>query len=98
MKITKPIYDDSHENQLNTMICNVDENPIICTNPVEASSYMGYKMEGTEKGFHKYIKDNFFDTFISYIESYKNDCINAYAIKSDVVPIIKRVLAQYKDA
>jgi hypothetical protein len=55
-------------------------------------------MEGTEKGFHKYIKDNFFDTFISYIESYKNDCINAYAIKSDFVPIIKRLLAQYKDA
>jgi hypothetical protein len=90
-------YDDSIEVQLNKLICKLDEKPFVCTNQVEASSYMGFTMADTEKGFMRYIKENLFDKFINYIESYKVQCINTYSIKTHFIPIIKRLLLQYKE-
>jgi len=93
-----PIYDESIEKQLNALILRLDEKPHIKTNPVEASSYMGFTLADTEKGFLKYIKENLYDKFLAYIDSYKNDCINAYAIKTNFIPVIKRLLSQYEEA
>lgn len=93
-----PIYDDTIEKQLNALICKLDDNPEIITNPVEASSYLGFPMSDTEKGFLKYIKENLFDKFIAYIESYKLDCINKYAVKTNFIPEIKRLDGIYEQA
>ena len=98
MDKTTPIYDESIEKQLNALIIRLDEKPHIKTNPVEASSYMGFTLADTEKGFLKYIKENLYDKFHAYIDSYKNDCINAYAIKTNFIPVIKRLLSQYEEA
>ena len=95
---TTPIYDDTIEKQLNALICKLDDNPIISTSPVEASSYLGFTMADTEKGFMKYIKENLFDKFIAYIESYKTDCINAYSVGSHFIPVIKRIIKKYDEA
>lgn len=97
-KMGQPIYDDSIELKLSSLLCKLDEHPKLCINPVEASSYMGFTLAGTEKGFLKHIKENLFDAFISYMESYKNYCANAYAVKTHFIPIIKRLHKQYKDA
>ena len=93
-----PIYDNSLEVQLTDVLCKLDENPIVCANPVEASSYMGFKMADTEKGVHKYINENLYVKFVAYIESYKAECINAYAVKTHYIPIIKRIALQYETA
>jgi hypothetical protein len=93
-----PIYDDSIELKLNSLLCSLDEHPIVSVNPIEDSSYMGFTLAGTDKGFHRHIKETLFDTFIAYIESYKIACINVYAIKTNFIPIIKRLLSQYEDA
>jgi hypothetical protein len=98
MDKTTPIYDESIEKQLNALILRLDEKPHIKTNPVEASSYMGFTLADTEKGFLKYIKENLFDKFLSYLDSFKNTCINAYAIKTNFIPVIKRLLSQYEEA
>jgi hypothetical protein len=58
---------------------------------------MGFTLADTDKGFLKYIKENLYDKFIAYIDSYKNDCINAYAIKTNFIPVIKRLLSQYEE-
>lgn len=92
------IYDDTLEVQLNKSICKLDENPYVCANPVEATSYMGFTLADSEKGFLKYIKENFYDKFLTYLDSYKNDCINAYAIRTNFIPVIKRLLSQYEEA
>jgi hypothetical protein len=98
MKKGQPIYDDSIEWKLSSMLCSLDEYPVVCVNPVEASSYKGFTLAGTVEVFHKYIKRNLYDTFISYMESYKNDCVNAYAVKTHFIPVIKRLLIKYEKA
>lgn len=92
------IYDDNLEVQLNKLIYKLDEKPYVCANSVEASSYMGFTLADTEKGFLKYIKENLYDKFLAYLDSFKNDCINAYAIKTNFIPVIKRLLSQYEEA
>jgi hypothetical protein len=91
------IYDNTLEVQLNKLICKLDENPYVCTKPVEASSYMGFTLADTEKGFLVYIKENLYDKFLVYLDSYKNACINSYAVKTNFIPVIKRLQAQYKE-
>jgi hypothetical protein len=93
-----PIYDDSLEVQLTDVLCKLDDNPIVCTNPIEASTYLGFKMADTDKGFHKFIYENLYLKFVAYIESYKADCINAYAVKTHYIPLIKRIIEQYEAA
>lgn len=97
-RIEQSIYDDSIELQLNKLICKLDEKPIICINPVEASSYLGFKLSDGEKGFLEYLKENLFDNFIGYIESFKKNCINSYSVKTHFIPVIKRLLSQYEEA
>lgn len=92
------MYDDTLEVQLNKLICKLDEKPYVCANSVEASSYMGFTLADTEKCLLKYIKENLFDKFLAYLDSYKNYCINAYAIKTNFIPVIKRLLSQYEEA
>jgi hypothetical protein len=92
------IYDDTLEVQINKFICKLDEKPFVCANSVEASSYMGFTLADTDKGFMKYIKENLYDKFLAYLDSYKNNCIYAYAIKTNFIPVIKRLLSQYKEA
>lgn len=94
----QPKYDDSIELKLNALLCSLDENPTVCFNPVEASSYKGFTLAGSEKGFLKHVKENLYDTFIFYMDSYKNECINAYAIKTHFIPIIKQLLSKYEEA
>lgn len=92
------MYDNTLEVQLNKSICKLDENPYVCANPAEASSYMGFTLADSEKVFLKYIKENFYDKFLTYLDSYKNDCINSYAIRTNFIPVIKRLLSQYEEA
>jgi hypothetical protein len=98
MKTRQPNYDDSIELKLNSLLCSLDEHPKVCVNPVEASSYMGFTLADTEKGFLKYIKENLSDKFLAYLDTYKNECINAYAIKTNFIPVIKRLLSKYEEA
>jgi hypothetical protein len=91
------IYDDTLEVQLNKLICKLDEKPYVCVNPVEASSYLGFTLADTEKGFMLYIKDKLYDKFLVYLDSYKNACINSYAVKTNFIPIIKRLHSQYNE-
>lgn len=93
-----PLYDNRLELQLTKMLCELDENPKVCTNPVEATSYKGHQLSDTDQGFHRYIYEHLFIKFIDYIESFKAECINAYAVKTHFVPVVKRLLNQYNEA
>ena len=93
-----PLYDNSLEVQLTKMLCELDENPNVCIKPVEASSYKGHLLSDTDQGFHRYIYEHLFIRFLEYIESFKAECINAYAVKTHFVPVVKRLLKQYNDA
>ena len=93
-----PVYDSSLEVQLTDMLCKLDENPYVSTSPVEASTYKGFTLAQGENGMLESIKDNLFDNFIAYIESYKLECINAYAVNTHYIPIIRQITEQYEAA
>lgn len=98
MNKTTPIYDDAPQKQLDNLICKIDENPLVCTNPVSSSSYKGHLLADTDEGFHKFIHTNLFIKYIEYIETFKAECINAYAVKTHFIPVVKRLLSHYNDA
>jgi len=93
-----PLYDNRLELQLTKMLCELDENPKVCTNPVEASSYKGHPLSNTDQGFHRYIYEHLFIKFIDYLEFFKAECINAYAVKTHFIPVVKHLHKQYYDA
>ncbi len=93
-----PLYDNRLELQLTKMLCELDENPKVCTNPVEASSYKGHQLSDTDQGFHGYIYEHLFIKFVDYLEFFKAECINAYAVKTHFIPVVKRLHKQYYDA
>lgn len=93
-----PIYDNSLEVHLTEMLCKLDENPYVSTSPVEASTYKGFTLEQGDRGMLESIKENLFDNFIAYIESYKVECINAYAVNTHYIPIVREITEQYEAA
>jgi len=98
MKKTTPIYDDSLEVQLTDMLCKLDENPKVNINQIGSSAYKGHLLADTEDGFQKFIHLNLYLKFIEYFDNYKVRCINTYAVKTNFIPVVKRLLSQYNDA
>ncbi len=98
MKKTTPIYDDSLEVQLTDMLCKLDENPIVNFDHIGSSSYKGHLLSDTEQGFQNFIHVNLYLKFLEYFENYKVKCINTYAVKTNFLPVAKRLFLQYENA
>jgi len=98
MKKTIPIYDDSLEVLLTDMLCKLDENPIVNINQIGSSAYKGHLLADGEDGFQKFIHMSLYLKFIEYFDNYKVRCINAYAVKTNFIPVVKRLLSQYNEA
>jgi hypothetical protein len=98
MNKTTPLYDDSLEVQLTDMLCEQDENPIVNINQIGSSAYKGHLLSDGEDGFQKCIHMNLYLKFIEYFDNYKARCINAYAVKTNFIPVVKRLLSQYNEA
>ena len=98
MKKTTPIYDDSLEVLLTDMLCKLDENPIVNINQIGSSAYKGHLLADGEDGFQKFIHMSLYLKFIEYFDNYKVRCINAYAVKTNFIPVVKRLLSQYNEA
>jgi len=98
MNTITPIYDDAIEKQLNAQICKLDENPKISTNPVEKSSYLGFPLAETSKGFLIHVKENYSDKFLAYLDSFKQKCISSKKVNTLFIPIVRRLLKHYEEA
>jgi hypothetical protein len=98
MKKTTPIYDDSLEVQLTDMLCKLDENPKVNINQIGSSAYKGHLLADGQDGFQKFIHMSLYLKFIEYFDNYKVRCINAYAVKTNFIPVVKRLLSQYNEA
>ncbi|HQG56389.1 MAG TPA: hypothetical protein PK496_05205 [Bacteroidales bacterium] len=98
MNKTTPLYDDSLEVQLTDMLCALDEYPTVNINQIGSSAYKGHLLSDTEEGFQKFIHMSLYLKFIEYFDNYKVRCINAYAVRTHFIPVVKRLLSQYNDA
>jgi hypothetical protein len=97
MKKITPIYDDTIENQLSVLICKLDENPILCTTPVEESSYLHFKLYTGEEGFQQQI-EVYYDNFIAYLNSFIKDCSRTGTTQELLLPTLARIFTYYKHA
>jgi len=98
MSTITPKYDDSLEKQLNALICKLDENPKVTSNPVEKSSYLGFPLAETSKGFLKNIKENYSDKFLVHLDSFKQKCISLKKVNTLFIPTVRRLLKHYEEA
>ncbi len=90
-----PEYNDSKELTLNRLICDLDSNPMLHTDPVESSSYLGVELASSEEGFQTLVESKWND-FMNYINDFAKSCIDAGVADSVLYPTISRLLTQYK--
>ncbi len=72
MSSITPKYDDSLELQLNTFASKLDEKPIICTRPVEASSYLGISFMESEEGYQQKV-ESLYTEFMAFMDSFAKE-------------------------
>ncbi len=93
----KPIYDSSTEDQLTSIICALDENPRLCTNPVEESTYLNFTLYKGEEGFQQQI-ELYYDNFIQYLNTFIKQCSSTGATDELIIPVLARIFTVYKHA
>lgn len=66
----KPIvlYDSSKEDLLDKYLCELDMNPNICSNPIEDTSYLGYKYN--RNNIHRHIIKKIVKDYEDYIQEF----------------------------
>ncbi|MBN1186484.1 MAG: hypothetical protein JXB49_29685 [Bacteroidales bacterium] len=93
--MSKPIYDSSPEDQLNSIICALDEHPVLCTNPVEESIYLGFKYYTSEEGFQQQI-ELYYDNFIKYLNTFIKQCSTTGTTDETIIPVLARIFTLYR--
>ena len=89
------IYDDTIELQLNELICKLDNNPIICTDPVEDSSYLTIKLYTSEEGFQRMVEISY-NQYLAYLDQFtKQNSISADG-QTHRILTLNRLLAKYR--
>ncbi len=97
MYVMSPIYDEILEQQLNSLICKLDVKPKLCTNPVEASSYLGITLMESEEGFQQKV-ESLYTEFMAYIDSFAKECIRTNSAHSVLKPTISRIISLYRSS
>ncbi|HOB83433.1 MAG TPA: hypothetical protein PKM76_03270 [Bacteroidales bacterium] len=93
--MNKPVYDLRQEEILNEVICALDENPKLCTNPIEESTYLGFSLYSGEEGFQQNIEKHYND-FIQYLNSFVAECNKADATQEVLIPVLARLFTLYR--
>ncbi len=90
-------WDDTLEVQLNKIICQLDEHPIICTDPVEESSYLKYSLYTSEEGFQQGV-EVIYHSFMMYLDTFIKECSRNNTTKTLLLPTLVRLLTFYNHA
>jgi len=91
-----PIYDDSFEIRLKSL-CILDDNPKLCTNPVEESQYLNVTLYTSEDGFQQELQSAF-DHFITYLNDYARSCSHIQGGQTPLLPLLARLSMLYDHA
>jgi hypothetical protein len=91
------VYDNSNEEQLNDLICTIDASPIICTSPLEESSYLGVNLYSGEEEFQIFVQLIYdrFKEYTDYIIQKKSANLGFY---NDLESTLTRFLINYQNA
>ena len=75
----------------------LDDHPHLVTEPVEESSYLNINMAASEEGFQKQLEFKY-DLFLKYLNSFIKDCAHSDNTQKILVPVLARLLTNYKHA
>jgi len=91
------LYDDATELQLNELICELDVNPIICTDPVEDSSYLKINLYTSEEGFQRIVEIKY-NQHLAYLDQFIK--LNATSIdgQTHLMFTLNRLLVKYQNS
>ncbi len=92
-----PKYNDALELQLNALISKLDEKPVVCTSPVEASSYLGITLMESEEGYQQRV-ERVYSEFIDYLDSFTKECISTNNVQVVLTTTISRIISYYKSS
>jgi hypothetical protein len=95
--MSKPIYDSSTEDQLTSIICTLDENPKLCTNPVEESTYLNFTLYTSEDGFQQQV-EVIYSNFMQYLNSFIKYCSKTDTAQELLIPVLARLYTIFKHA
>jgi len=84
-------YDEAEEQKFYNF-CKLDGNPIICTDPVESSSYNGVNLYTSEMGFQQMIEQEY-THFIEYLDHFIQQ--NSLSNNTYLVTVLKRFKIKY---
>ncbi len=63
------MYDETAELQFESLVCSLDINPIIATQPVEKSSYLNFELYGSDEGFY-YMIQPIYEKYLAYLDKF----------------------------
>jgi len=64
------IYDDKLETEFENLACILDENPNLCANPLENSSYLGVNLYTSAEGFQYTMLQPLYDNYTAYLDQF----------------------------
>lgn len=73
--------------------CQLDENPKICINPVEESTYLGVSLYTSEEGYQSLV-ENLFNKTVSYLDIFIQN--NSFTDQSYIFLTLNRLIGKYQ--
>jgi len=90
-------YENRLEKRINTLICNIDENPIINSDVPEESSYLGIKLRISEDGFQQQVQQ-LYNEFTDYLNKFLQEDSSDSQNNIHVIKTLSRLLSQYQNS
>jgi len=91
------MYDDAIEMQFEKLACILDENPIVCTNPLENSSYLGVNLFTSAEGFQFTMLQPLYDKYTAYLDQFiKSNNVSTSGL-THLESTFRRLSAKYQN-
>ncbi len=91
------MYNDDIEIQFDKLVCTIEENPVIFTDPVERSSYLDVNLYTSAEGFQYNMLQPLYNKYIAYFDQFIKTNIGTSEGQKIFESTFRRVSAKYQN-